>query len=177
MIREIRKKFEIFLAILFINFLPSSIVADNLTQNEKHTLALSYFCVQTLLDPEQIRLVVTSFEKHKPLEESFIARGAPNADFGYGLMFNDHLYFVFYGSRQSKLGGPFCSVMTDGLTYADAKLIVKESFTTFKKHSEQKYGMSKMAVYVGLVPGYSKDVGLSIQNEFSMNSFSIYFAD
>ena len=131
-------------------------------------------CIASRLEAKRINALLEMQQRHEFIGATKLALASPDADAGAMFLNNGKVYFVAYGARSDIHGGAFCSLGTEGFAHSDLKRLMKNYFTTCSFKADERIGGSNVSVYEGFLPGFPKDMAVSIQSDYGMSVFSLY---
>ena len=131
-------------------------------------------CIASRLEPRRINALLEMQQRHEFIEATELALSSPDADAGALFLNNGKIYFLVYGARSDIHGGAFCSLGTEGFAHSDLKLLMKNYFTTFSFMADERIGGSNISVYEAFLPGFPKDMAVSIQSDYGISVVSLY---
>ena len=131
-------------------------------------------CVASRLESKRINALLEMQQRHEFIEATELQLSSPGADAGAMFLNNGKIYFVVYGARSDIHGGAFCSLGTESFAHFDVKRLMKNYFTTFSFLADERIGGSNVSVYEGALPGFPKDMAMSIQSDYGISIVSLY---
>lgn len=168
------KKYLLNLKLLFAVCLIPVAAVCKADEELNYARVFEAVCITSRLEPKRINALLKIQQRHEFIEATDLALSAPDADAGALFLNNGTIYFVLYGARSDIHGGAFCSLGTEGFAHSDLKRLIKNYFSTFSFMADERIGGSSVSVYEAFLPGFPKDMGVSIQSDLGISVVSLF---
>ena len=167
------------LIVIILSYAQQVFAASLMRETDKeHMRVFESVCVGSLLNEQAFHKfsnLKSLFDKTQAVPKETLQFGQPGSSSGYYLLRNGKTYFVTFGNRTKKTGGPFCSMaITEDFKFEDALNSISYSYPLLKLVLNTRQGSQNVAGFKGQLIGYKNDMVITIQSDSDISSISIF---